>query len=96
MRLIFKILAVPFVAVLTVVVWFFAFLLHFSSFVFGLVSTLLVIGSVVLLFTHETMNGCILLVIAFLVSPFGLPMAAAWLVGKLAELTGALKTFIVS
>ena len=31
-------------------------------------------------------NGIILLVIAFLISPYGLPMAAIWLLGKVQDL----------
>lgn len=94
MRLILKILAAPFVVVLTLAVWFFAFILNFSSFVFGLASTLLAICGVVLLITGAHMNGVIVLVIAFLVSPFGLPMAAVWLLGKLQGLNYTLRNFI--
>ena len=37
-------------------------------------------------YTHlSPQNGVILLVIAFLVSPLGLPMAAVWLVGKVQD-----------
>ena len=36
-------------------------------------------------------TGVILLVIAFLVSPLGLPMAAAWLVGKVQDLRYAIQ-----
>ena len=36
--------------------------------------------------TYSPQNGVILMVIAFLVSPVGLPMAAAWLVGKVQDL----------
>ena len=38
------------------------------------------------LLTYSPQNGIILLVIAFLVSPVGLPMAAAWLVSKVQDL----------
>jgi hypothetical protein len=36
------------------------------------------------------------LVLAFLVSPFGLPMLAVWIVGRLDRLNGALKDFITN
>jgi len=45
MRLILKILAAPFVVALTLAVAFFAFLLHLSSIIFGLASTLLFLCS---------------------------------------------------
>ena len=41
---------------------------------------------IAVLVTYSPQNGIILLVIAFLVSPVGLPMAAAWLVGKVQDL----------
>ena len=43
------------------------------------------------LVTYSPQNGVILLVIAFLVSPLGLPMAAAWLVGKVQDLRFAIQ-----
>ena len=46
---------------------------------------------VAVLVTYSVQNGIILLVIAFLVSPMGLPMAAAWLLGKLQDLRYAIQ-----
>ena len=43
------------------------------------------------LVTYSPQNGVILLVIAFLVSPVGLPMAAAWLVSKVQDLRYAIQ-----
>ena len=41
--------------------------------------------------SNSPQNGVILLVIAFLVSPVGLPMAAAWLVSKVQDLRFAIQ-----
>lgn len=95
MRLILKILAAPFVATLTVAVWFFAFLLNLSAFVFGLAGTIVGLLGLAVLLTYSVQNGIILLVIAFLVSAMGLPMAAAWLLGKLQDANYALRAFIM-
>lgn len=46
---------------------------------------------IAVLVTYSPQNGVILLVIAFLVSPLGLPMAAAWLVGKVQDLRYAIQ-----
>ena len=43
------------------------------------------------LVTYSVQNGIILLVIAFLVSPAGLPIAAVWLVGKVQDLRFAIQ-----
>ena len=101
-----KILAVPVVLALTLFTWLCFWLLYVSSFIFGLVSTVashagkLIFGTVcgrkallgiAVLVTYSPQNGVILLVIAFLVSPLGLPMAAVWLVGKVQDLRYAIQ-----
>ena len=91
MRLILKILVAPIIVALTVFVWICALVLRCSAFVFGLGGTLLGIFGVLALLTHQVTNGIILLVMAFLVSPFGAPMGAAWLLGKIQDLRHAIK-----
>ena len=78
MRIIFKILAAPFVLVLTLLVAVLSFLLSLSA---GLLSIL------------ASMLG---LLMAFAISPFGLPALAGWLLAKLDELNGSLRGFITS
>src|SRR5699024_5551587 len=86
-----KILAAPVVLALMLFTWLCFGLLYVSSFIFGLASTVgALLGSAVLV-TYSPQNGVILLVIAFLVSPLGLPMAAAWLVGKVQDLRYAIQ-----
>ena len=46
------------------------------------------------LITYSAKNGIILLVIAFLISPLGLPMLAVRMLGFLQELNYALRDFI--
>ena len=77
-----KILAAPVVLALTLFTWLCFGLLYVSSFIFGLASTVVALLGIAVLVTYSPQNGVILLVIAFLVSPLGLPMAAVWLVGK--------------
>jgi hypothetical protein len=83
MKLILKILAAPVIAILVVFIWLCALLLRLSAWVFGIVSTILgVLGLAVLILDNVT-NGIIILVFAFLVSPMGLPMVAAWMIGQM-------------
>ena len=91
MRLILKILVAPVIVALTVFVWICALVLRCSAFVFGLGGTVLGIFGVLALITHQVTNGIILLVMAFLVSPYGIPMAAAWLLGKIQDLRYAIQ-----
>lgn len=94
MRLILKIFVAPIIVVLTVFVWICALVLRCSAFVFGLAGTLLGIFGVLALITHQVTNGIILLVMAFLVSLFGIPMAAAWLLGKIQDLRYAIQYWV--
>ncbi len=54
--------------------------------VLGLISMVVALLGVAVLITYSLQNGIILLVIAFLISPYGLPMAAIWLLGKVQDL----------
>ena len=91
MRFLLKILCAPVVAVLAIFAWFFAFLLNLSAIVFGIAGTVFGILGAIILFTDSIKNGVIVLIIAFLVSPFGLPMLAAWLVGCVQQLRFAIQ-----
>ena len=86
LKLVLKIAAAPVVLALTLFTWVCFGLLYVSSFIFGLASTLVALLGIAVLVTYSPQNGVILMVIAFLVSPVGLPMAAAWLVGKVQDL----------
>ena len=46
---------------------------------------------VAVIITYSPQNGVILLVIAFLISPMGLPLAAIWLLGKVQDLKYAIQ-----
>jgi len=83
MKLILKILFAPVIAVLAIFIWLCAAMLHLSAWVFGIAGTVFgILGLITLLFINTT-NGIIILVFAALVSPLGLPMAAAWLIGQM-------------
>ena len=91
MRFLLKLLAVPVVLALTLFVWLCMGVLYLSSLVLGVISTIVGLLGLAVLVTYSVQNGIILLVIAFLVSPMGLPMAAAWLVGKVQNLRYAIQ-----
>lgn len=86
MRILLKLLAAPVILVLMLSVWICSLLLYCSAFVFGLISTVIGLLGLVVLVTYSVQNGITLLVIAFFVSPVGLPMAAAWMLSKVQDL----------
>lgn len=94
MRLIFKLLAFPFVLVTGLLYLVCKFLVIASGAVLGVLSGIVFLASLVLFFTAGVWAGLAWLVIAFLISPYGLPMAAAWLVGMIGGANHALKDFV--
>lgn len=94
MRLIFKLLAFPFVLVTGLLYLVCKFLVIASGAVLGILSGIVFLASLVLFFTAGVWAGLAWLVIAFLISPYGLPMAAAWLVGMIGGANHALKGFV--
>ena len=83
MKFVLKILFAPVIAALVVLVSALALILNLSAWVFGIASTILGILGLAVLLLDNAANGVIILVIAFLVSPIGLPMLAAWMLGQI-------------
>lgn len=94
MRLIFKLLAFPFVLVTGLLYLVCKFLVIASGAVLGILSGIVFLASLVLFFTAGMWAGLAWLVIAFLISPYSLPMAAAWLVGMIGGANHALRDFV--
>ena len=94
MRLIFKLLAFPFVLVTGLLYLVCKFLVIASGAVLGILSGIVFQASLVLFYTAGMWAGLAWLVMAFLISPYGLPMAAAWLVGMIGGANHALKDFV--
>lgn len=94
MRLVLKILALPFVLVTGIFYLVCKFLVLASGAALGILSGIIFLASLVLFFTAGLWAGLSWMVIAFLVSPYGLPMAAAWLVGMIGGVNDTLRNFI--
>lgn len=93
---ILKILFAPLSLILSLFVWLCAGLLSCSGFVFKLASGLLSLLAIAVMITYSVKNGIILLVLAFLISPMGLPLLAVQGLGKLQDVNAAMKNFIHS
>lgn len=83
MRLLLKIVFAPAIVLLTILIWLCGLMLKFSAWVFGIIGTVLGILGLAILLLDSVTNGIIVLVIAFLASPLGLPMLAAWMIGQM-------------
>ena len=83
MRFLLKVVFAPAIAILAVLIWLCGLTLKLSAWVFGIIGTVLGILGLVILLLDSVTNGIIVLVIAFLASPLGLPMLAAWMIGQM-------------
>ncbi len=92
MRLILKILLFPVVLVLTIFVAICRFLCTFSTVLLSIIAFIIfALALATMIFLHDTSNGLIALVLAWLISPFGIPLFASWLVEKVDDLNCRLK-----
>lgn len=93
LKLLLKILAAPVILLLTVAIWICVGIVYISGLVLGLISMVVALLGVAVLITYSPQNGIILLVMAFLISPFGLPKLAFWLLGEVQSLKFAIQNF---
>ena len=96
MRTILKIIAAPFVLALMLIVAVLSFLACIAGSCCGLACTVFVLLAACAFFAGLH-TGCIAaLVLAFLVSPFGLPAIGEWLLDRLYGVKYALQDFMTS
>ena len=91
MKLIFKILTVPVTLAIDLLTMICIGVISFSGIPLRLVSGIIAILGVAVLATYSPKNGLILLTIAFLFSPMGIPMLAVWVLGRLQNISCLLK-----
>ena len=86
MKIVLKMIGWPIVLCLTVLIKVVSIVLCGSAMVLGIVSMGFGVLSVMAFIRNSVQSGCMLLVLAYLISPFGLPMIAAWIIGKMESL----------
>ena len=92
--IILKILAAPVMVALSLLAAMVTFLFCVASAVCELGCIVLTLLSLILFIGGQTVGGIVFLVLAFLVSPFGVPAIAEWLVDKLHSAKFTLRDFI--
>ena len=85
LKLLLMIAVAPIVVALTLFAWICLGLVYVSGLVLGLISMILALLGVAVLITYSPQNGLILLLMTFLISPMGIPLAAIWLLGKVQD-----------
>ncbi len=91
MKLLLKVLVAPVILALTLFVWICVGIVYISGLMLGFISMGIALLGMAVLLTCSLQNGIILLMMAFLISPYGLPMAAIWLLGKVQDLKFAIQ-----
>ena len=94
LKCLLMIVTAPVILVLTLFVWFCTGLIYISGLVLGLLSIVIALLGVAVLITYSLQNGVILLVMAFLISPMGVPLAAIWLLGNVQGLKFAIQDWV--
>ena len=86
----------PLLVSVTLLVAVLTFLLSLSAGLLSILASVLGLLSVLMLFVEKDIStGIAGLLMAFAISPFGLPALAGWLLAKLDELNGSLRGFIM-
>ena len=93
--IVLKILAAPVMVALSLLAAMVTFLFCVASAVCELGCIVLTLLSLILFVGGQTVGGIVFLILAFLVSPFGVPAIAEWLVDKLHSAKFALRDFII-
>ena len=96
MRLILKLITAPLILFLTVLVAVLLFLFSLSSFLLTAASVIMALLGVGLFFISYPVGGVIYLVIAFLLSPYGLQAVTGVVITGLDSLNLSLRRFITS
>ena len=92
MRTVLKILLFPVAMIIDLFTWIAVGMLSCSMFVFALAGTVLSILAFAVMLTSSVTNGFILLGLAFLVSPMGLPLLATKMLGGLQSIAMAIRS----
>lgn len=78
-RILFRIVMAPVMLVLTAIIFLLALILAISTRALAIISSLGITLSLLLFVTGDYKNGGIFLLLAWLISPIGLPLIAEWL-----------------
>lgn len=95
-KLPFKIIAVLFVIVLTIVTPLLTFLFCYAKTFMEILSGIGVLVSIAIFFAGSKLGCCVFLFLSFLISPLGIPAIAEWLIDRIEDLNYSLRSFIKS
>lgn len=80
MRFILKTILFPVILIMSIMIAFSKFIVSISGVILGLFAFLIVLGSLACFVQNDSTTGIQALIIAFLLSPYGLPKIAIWMI----------------
>ena len=83
MKLLLRIILSPIILILSMLIALSKFIVTIGGTVLGLLSFLVILGALACFVQSEVKLGIEALIIAFLISPYGLPKIAMWMVAYL-------------
>ena len=96
MKFLLKIMFAPVIVVLAILVSVCSFALQVAGGILGIAASIIGILGLAILVLDSMKNGLIVLTIAFLISPYGLPMIGAWLIAQILSLKYFLQDIVYS
>ncbi len=93
-RVLFKIIALPFGITLTILSPALTFLFCWAKTILEIGSFIGVLLSIGILIAGSTQGFIVFLILSFLISPFGIPAIAEWLINKVDDLSYSVWGFI--
>ena len=92
MRILLKILLFPITLILTAILLICEFICLFGTMLLSILALLLfTLALGIMIFLGETQEGIKTLVLAYIISPYGVPMLAAWMIGKIGQINERIK-----
>ncbi len=94
MKILLKILCVPIMALMWIAIKLGIAITYVSGLALGIISGIITVISIVYMFTGARVTGLIGLVIAYLLSPYGIPMFIIMMLGAVHRIRENLKYII--
>lgn len=94
MKILLKILFIPLMVLMWIAIKIGSLMTYISGLALGIISVIIAVISIAYMLTGAGMNGFIGLVIAYLLSPYGIPMFMIMMLGVIQRIGGNLKYII--
>lgn len=92
MSILLKIFLFPITLLFSVILLICDFICLFGTALLSILAfVIFVLALAIIIFLGETQEGIKTLVLAYIISPYGVPMLAAWMIGKIGQINERLK-----